>query len=89
MSIRKNNYTILVEKTDGKRPLGKFRYRWVDNIKWGLMVAEWENVNWVCLAEERPVICCCEHGSGPSVSTKSAARSTVHIPLSCSKTKAF
>jgi len=23
----------------------------MDNIEWGLMVAEWENVNWVCLAE--------------------------------------
>lgn len=53
MSIRKNTYTLLVEKTDGKRPPGKSRYKWVDNIKWGLMVAEWQNLNWVCLTEER------------------------------------
>jgi hypothetical protein len=28
-----NVYRILVEKPDGKRPLGRPRRRWVDNIK--------------------------------------------------------
>jgi hypothetical protein len=41
----------LVEKNDGKQPPGKSRCRWVDNIMWGL--PEWENMNWIFLAEER------------------------------------
>jgi hypothetical protein len=29
-----NAYRILVGKPEGKRPLGRSRRRWVDNIKW-------------------------------------------------------
>jgi hypothetical protein len=29
----RNAYRILVEKPEGKRPLGRPRRRWVDNIK--------------------------------------------------------
>jgi hypothetical protein len=29
-------YTVLVVKTDGKKPLGRPRRRWEDNIKMGL-----------------------------------------------------
>jgi hypothetical protein len=28
-----NTYKILVGKTEGKRPIGKFRRRWEDNFK--------------------------------------------------------
>jgi hypothetical protein len=31
---RRNAYRILVGNTEGKRPLGRSRRRWVDNIKW-------------------------------------------------------
>jgi hypothetical protein len=31
-----NGYRIVVEKPEGKRPLGRVRYRWVDNIKMDL-----------------------------------------------------
>jgi hypothetical protein len=31
--IIRNAYEILVEKPDGKRPLGRPRRRWEDNIK--------------------------------------------------------
>jgi hypothetical protein len=31
-----NAYWILVEKPEGKRPLGRPRCRWVDNIKMDL-----------------------------------------------------
>jgi hypothetical protein len=34
--VRRNAYKILVEKPDGKRPLGRPRCRWVDNIKMDL-----------------------------------------------------
>jgi hypothetical protein len=33
---KRNAYMILVGKPEGKRPLGRPRRRWVDNIKWFL-----------------------------------------------------
>jgi len=33
MEVIKNAYKILFEKPEGKRPLGRFRYQWEDNIK--------------------------------------------------------
>jgi hypothetical protein len=32
----RNSYRILVEKPEGKRPLGRHRRRWEDNIKMDL-----------------------------------------------------
>jgi hypothetical protein len=34
MGETRNAYVILVGKPEGKRPLGRPRRRWVDNIKW-------------------------------------------------------
>jgi hypothetical protein len=31
--MKRNAYRIFVEKSEGKRPLGRPRRRWVDNIK--------------------------------------------------------
>jgi hypothetical protein len=33
MGAKRNAYRILVGKPEGKRPLGRPRRRWVDNIK--------------------------------------------------------
>jgi hypothetical protein len=45
-----NIYRILVGKPDGKRPLGRPRSRWVDNIKMDLGEIRWNGVwtgsNW-------------------------------------------
>jgi hypothetical protein len=35
-------YRILVEKPEGKRPLGRQRRRWVDNIKIDLREIGWD-----------------------------------------------
>jgi hypothetical protein len=41
MGENKNAYTILMGKPEGKRPLGRPRRRWVDNIKMDLREIGW------------------------------------------------
>jgi hypothetical protein len=36
MAEKRNAYKILVENPEGKRPLGRPRHKWVDNIKMDL-----------------------------------------------------
>jgi hypothetical protein len=38
---KRNAYRILVEKPEGKKPLGRPRRRWVDNIKMDLRETGW------------------------------------------------
>jgi hypothetical protein len=40
MGARRNAYRILVGKQEGRRPLGRPRRRWVDNIKMDLREIE-------------------------------------------------
>jgi hypothetical protein len=42
-----------VGKPEGKRPLGRPRHRWVDNIMIDLGEAGWGDVDWVGLAQDR------------------------------------
>ena len=44
---------VLVKKPDGKRPLGKTRRRWVDNIKMDLPEIGCGGMDWTDLAEDR------------------------------------
>jgi hypothetical protein len=48
-----NTCRILVGKPDGKRPLGRPRRRWVDNIKMDLGGIGWDGVDWIKLAQDR------------------------------------
>jgi hypothetical protein len=48
-----NAYRLLVEKPEGKRPLGRPRHRWVDNIKMDLLEIGWGGVDWIGLAQDR------------------------------------
>jgi hypothetical protein len=38
---KSNAYRLLVEKPEGKRPIGRPRNRWVDNIKMDLVEVGW------------------------------------------------
>jgi hypothetical protein len=42
-----------VGQPEGKRPLGKPRRRWVENIKMELREIGWDGVDWIDLAEHR------------------------------------
>jgi hypothetical protein len=43
----------LVGKPEGKRPLGRPRRRWVDNIKMDLTEIGWDGRDWIKLAKDR------------------------------------
>jgi hypothetical protein len=49
----RNSYIILGRKPEGKRLLGRFRRRWVDNIRMDLRNIGWEGVDWMHLAQDR------------------------------------
>ena len=45
-------YRVLVGKPEGKRPLGRPKLRWVDNIKMDLQGVGW-GMHWIYLAQNR------------------------------------
>jgi hypothetical protein len=53
MGDTRNAYRILVGKPEGKRPLGRPRRRWVDNIKMDFTEIGWDGVDWIELAQGR------------------------------------
>jgi hypothetical protein len=46
-------YRILVGMPEGKRPLGRPRRRWEDNIKMDLREIGIDGANWIRLAQDR------------------------------------
>jgi hypothetical protein len=46
-------YNILVERPEGRRPLGRPRRRWEDNIKMDLRKIGFGDVDWIDLAQDR------------------------------------
>jgi hypothetical protein len=50
---KRKAYRLLVEKPVGKRPLGRPRRRWVDNIRMDLGEVGWGDVDWTGLAQDR------------------------------------
>jgi len=46
-------YSVLVGKPEGKRPLGRPRRRWVDNIRMDLREVGCGYVDWIGLAQDR------------------------------------
>jgi hypothetical protein len=53
MGEKRNVYRLLVGKPEGKRPLGRPRRRWIDNIKMDLLEIGLSVVDWIGLAQER------------------------------------
>jgi hypothetical protein len=50
---KRNMYGLLVRKPKGKRPLGRPRYRWIDNNKMDLLEIRLSVVDWISLAQDR------------------------------------
>jgi hypothetical protein len=50
---KRNAYRILMRKPEEKRPLGRPRRRWVDNIQMGLRETGWGDMNWIDLDQDR------------------------------------
>jgi hypothetical protein len=48
----KNAYRVLVRKPEGKRPLGRPRRRWENNIKIDLTEIGWGDMDWIHLAQD-------------------------------------
>jgi hypothetical protein len=53
MGSKSTAYRILVGNPEEKRPLGRPRRRWVDNIKMDLREIGWDGVDWIDLAQDR------------------------------------
>jgi hypothetical protein len=53
MGEKRNACRILVGKPEGKRPLGKSRPIWEDNIKMDLRDLGWDGMDWIDLARDR------------------------------------
>jgi hypothetical protein len=52
MEEKRIAYMILVGKPEGKRPLGRPRRRWVDNIKINLREIGWDGMDWIDLTQD-------------------------------------
>jgi hypothetical protein len=53
MGEERNAYRVLMEKPDGKKPLGRPRRRWEDRIRMDLRKIGWGSVDWIQLAQDR------------------------------------
>jgi hypothetical protein len=68
MGERRGAYRALVGKPEGRRPLGRPRRRWKDNIEMDLREVGWGGMDWINLAQDRDSSCV--HGDEPSGSIK-------------------
>ena len=52
MGKERGLYKVLVGKLEGRRPLGRPRHRWVDNIRMDLQEVECGYMDWIGLAQQ-------------------------------------
>jgi hypothetical protein len=50
---KRNAYWLLVKMPEGKRPLGRPKHRWENNISLDLGEIGWGDVDWIDLAQDR------------------------------------
>jgi hypothetical protein len=53
MGDKRDVYRLLIGKPEGRRPLGRPRCSWVDNIKMELGEMRWSGVDWIGLAQDK------------------------------------
>jgi hypothetical protein len=53
MTDRRGTYRVLVGRPEGRRPLGRPRRRWENNIKMDLQEVKWGGTDWIPLAQDR------------------------------------
>ena len=53
MGEERGVYRVLVGKPEGRRPMGRPRRRWVDNIRMDLQVVGCGYMDWIGLAQDR------------------------------------
>jgi hypothetical protein len=53
MGEKRNAYKLLLVKTEGRRPLGRPKRGWLDNIRMDLVEVGWGEVAWIGLAQDR------------------------------------
>ena len=52
MGEERGAYMVLVRKSEGKRPLGRPRGRWVDNIRTDIQEVGCGYMDWIVLAQD-------------------------------------
>jgi hypothetical protein len=52
-SLNWSIYKYFVGKPEGKKPLGRSRHRWKDNIRMDPREIDWEDVDWIRLVQDR------------------------------------
>jgi hypothetical protein len=50
---KRNAYRILIGRSEGKRPLGRPRPKWVNNIKLDFGDVGWGGNEWINVAQDR------------------------------------
>jgi hypothetical protein len=53
MREKRNACKLLVGKPEGRRPLGRPRRKWLDNIRTDLVEVGWGDVDWIGLAQDK------------------------------------
>jgi hypothetical protein len=53
MGEGRSAYRILMGRPEGRRPIGRPRRRWEDNIKMDLQEVGWDGLDWIDMAWDR------------------------------------